>query len=317
MALLLRDQDVDQLVTMDLILPAIEDMQRQYGEGHAYNLPRRIIMTDNREMASMGGGLFYQDVFGAKTYTVVQGGYAFHVSLYNAHTGQLLAFLQANRLGQLRTGATTGLAVKYLARQNATSVGIIGSGAQAGTQLEAICKVRGITQAKVYSPNPERRHAFAMRMSSSLGITVTAVDANRDAVAGSDIVDCIANNTDPVVLGEWLSPGVTVVGAGPTAWRARELDEAAVTKADRIYVDSLEQAAYEAGDLASAVSKGLIQWEQMWELRRLVAGFAPGRRSDKEVIYAKLMGTGVADVAAAKLAYDLAKQQGIGTEIEF
>ena len=317
MTLFLIDQDVNRLITMEMMLKAIEEMQCNQGTGKAYNLPRRVVMTNNRELATMGGGLFYKDVFGIKTYTIVDGAYAFHISLYDSVSGELLAFLQANRLGQLRTGATTGLAVKYLAPAQASTVGILGSGFQAPTQLEAISCVRNISHAQVYSPNAEHRSSFAQSMTASLGISVTAVDSSRALVLDNEITVCIATNTDPIVHGEWLLPGATVIGSGPANWRFPELDDTGIVKMNKIYVDSLEQAQYEAGDLSIAVSKGLIQWNQISELRHLISGSHVARQSGKDLVYAKLMGTGVADVAAAKLVYEAAIQEGVGVVMDF
>jgi ornithine cyclodeaminase/alanine dehydrogenase len=254
---------------------------------------------------------------GVKTYTVVRGQYSFQVSLYDADNGKLLCYTQANRLGQLRTGATTAVAVKRLSNPGASTVGIIGTGYQAPTQLEAVCKVREIRKIKAYSRTQECRESFARTMSDSLGVEVVATESNKEAVQDSDIVIAIAATMEPVVNGEWVSPGATVIGAGPTTWRAREVDDATISRADKIFVDSLEQALYEAGDLASMVDRGLLRWSQPWELRHAVAGLVPGRDNAEQIVYAKLMGTGVADVAAAKLAYDRAKVEGVGTEVDW
>jgi ornithine cyclodeaminase/alanine dehydrogenase-like protein (mu-crystallin family) len=317
MALFLRDEDVRQSVSMEEMLEAVETMQRHFGQGEAYNLARRKIIARGGMLAVMGGGLFYQGTLGVKTYTVVKGSYSFQVSLYDADTGKLLCYIQANRLGQLRTGATTGVAVKYLANPDAATVGIIGTGYQAPTQLEAVAKVRHIRQIKAYSRNPERRHDFARSMTDALGIEVEAASSSQEAVEGSDIVICIAATMEPVLDGSWLAPGATVIAAGPTTWRAREVDDATLTRASHLIVDSLEQAPQECGDLASAVDRGILQWSQLKELRHVVAGITPGRKDRHQIIYAKLMGTGVADVAAAKLAYDRAKALGIGMEMEW
>jgi alanine dehydrogenase len=317
MALFLRDEDVNQTVSMDEMLTAIESMQRHFGHGEAYNLARRKIVAGGGSLSVMGGGLFYDAVLGVKTYTVVKGKYSFQVSLYDADTGQLLCYTQANRLGQLRTGATTAVAVKYLSNPDAATIGIIGTGYQAPTQLEAVCKVRDIKEIKAHSRTPEHREAFARRMNDSLGVQVIPVSSHQEAVTGSDIVICIAATMEPVLEGNWLAPGATVIGAGPTTWRAREVDDTALTRADKIFVDSLEQAAYEAGDMAGLVDRGLLQWPQVMELRHAVAGVIPGRESPEEIIYAKLMGTGVADVAAAKLAYDRVRAKGVGLEVEW
>ena len=317
MALFLRDEDVSQSVSMDDMLVAIESMQRHFGQGEVFNLPRRKVIGDSGQLAVMGGGLFHDGVMGVKTYTVVRGQYSFQVSLYDADNGKLLCYTQANRLGQLRTGATTALAVKFLSKSNASTVGIIGTGYQAPTQLEAVCKVREIRKIKAYSRTKERRESFASSMSDSLGVGVEATSTNEEAVRDTDIVVAIAATMEPVVCGEWLAPGATVIGAGPTTWRAREVDDATISRASKIFVDSLEQATYEAGDMASMVDRGLLRWSEPWELRHAVAGLVAGRDNQEQIVYAKLMGTGVADVAAAKLAYDLAKSKGVGTEMDW
>ena len=317
MALFLKDEDVAQCVTMDAMLEAIESMQRQYGDGQAHNMTRRKIIADSGMLSVMGGGLFHQGLLGVKTYTVVKGAYSFQVSLYDANTGELLLYTQANRLGQLRTGATTGVAVKHLANPEDATVGIIGTGGQAPTQLEALSKVRGIKKIKAYSRPQERREEFARRMTDTMGVEVSAATSNEDAVRDCDIVLCIAATMDPVVEADWLKDGSTLIGAGPTTWRAREVDEAVITRAGKLIVDSTEQAAIEAGDLCSAVDKGIIQWSKVHELRHVVSGAVTGRDSNDQVVYAKIMGTGVADVAAAKLAYDSAKAAGLGTEMDW
>ena len=317
MALFLKDEDVAQCVTMDAMLEAIESMQRQYGDGQAHNMTRRKIIADSGMLSVMGGGLFHQGLLGVKTYTVVKGSYSFQVSLYDANTGELLLYTQANRLGQLRTGATTGVAVKHLANPEDATVGIIGTGGQAPTQLEALSKVRDIKKIKAYSRTQERREEFARRMTDTMGVEVSAVNNNEDAVRDCDIVLCIAATMDPVVEAAWLKDGSTLIGAGPTTWRAREVDEAVITRAGKLLVDSTEQAAIEAGDLCSAVDKGIIQWSKVHELRHVVSGAVTGRDSKDQVVYAKIMGTGVADVAAAKLAYDSAKAAGLGTDMDW
>jgi len=317
MTLFLKDEDVAQCVDMDAMLGAIECMQHQYGDGQAHNMTRRKIIADSGMLSVMGGGLFHQGLLGVKTYTVVKGSYSFQVSLYDADTGALLCYTQANRLGQLRTGATTGVAVKHLANPGDATVGIIGTGGQAPTQLEAVSKVRGIKNVKAFSRTQERREEFARRMTDAMGVDVSAAASNEDAVRDCDIVLCIAATMDPVVEGAWLKDGCTLIGAGPTTWRAREVDEAAINRADKIIVDSTEQAAIEAGDLCSAVDKGIIQWSKVHELRHVVSRAVKGRDNADQVVYAKIMGTGVADVAAAKLAYDSAKAKGLGIEMDW
>ena len=317
MTLFLTDEDVRQCVSMDDMLEAIESMLQHYGRGEAYNLPRRKIIASGGMLGVMGGGLFHQGLLGVKTFTVAKETYSFQVSLYDADSGRLLCYTQANRLGQLRTGATTGVAVKYLANGDAETVGVIGTGGQAPTQLEAVCRVRDVKKVRAYSRSPDRREAFARSMAGALGIDVMASSSNREAVQGSDIVVCIAANTSPVLEGEWLKAGATVVGAGPTSWREQEVDDTTFQRAGKIFVDSMEQAPMEAGDMASPVDRGILQWSQVTELRHAVAGVVQGRDDQDQIIHIKLMGTGVADVAAAKLAYDRAKAKGLGLEMDW
>lgn len=317
MTLFLKDEDVAQCVTMDAMLEAIESLQRHYGNGQAHNMTRRKIIAENGMLSVMGGGLFHQGLLGVKTYTVVKGSYSFQVSLYDADTGELLCYTQANRLGQLRTGATTGVAVKHLANPGNVTMGVIGTGGQAPTQLEAVSKVRGIKMIKAFSRTQERREEFARRMTDALGVEVSAAATNEEAVRDCDIVVCIAPTMEPVVQGAWLKDGSTVIGAGPTTWRAREVDESTITRAGKLIVDSMDQAALEAGDLCSAVDKGLLQWSKVHELRHVVSGAVTGRDNKDQVVYAKIMGTGVADVAAAKLAYDSARAKGLGMEMDW
>ena len=317
MTLFLRNEDVAQCVSMDTMLETIETMQTRYGQGEAYNLGRRKIIADTGMLSVMGGGLFYDGVLGVKTYTVVSGSYSFQVSLYDAATGELLCYMQANRLGQFRTGATTGVAVKHLSRKGPLEVGIVGTGGQAPTQLQAIASVREISGVKAFSRSEERRTEFAARQTDALGVKVTAADSNEDAVRECDLVIGIAATTEPVVKGSWLKEGATVIGAGPTTWRVSEVDELTLTRADKLFVDSLDQVPIEAGDISAAIDKGLVNWSQLTELRHAVCGAISGRDNDRQIVYAKLMGTGVADVAAAKLAYDSAREKGLGMELDW
>ena len=317
MARFLTDADVNQCVSMSDMLTAIESMMANYGRGEAVNMTRRKIATPNGYLAVMGGGLFYDGVFGVKTFTFTTNGYSFQVSLYDAASGNLLLYTQANRLGQLRTGATTGATLRLLANTDIPRLGVIGTGNQAGDQLRAACAVRDVGEVYAYSRNPENRRAFAERMSQDLGRPVIAAETNRDAVADCAVVIGIAPAATPVIQGEWLTDGATVIGAGPTRPTSLEVDDAVLTRASRLFLDSHEQAPLECGDINAAVDRGLVRWSQFHEIRHVAAGLVPGRASADEIVYCKLMGTGLADVAAAKLVLDRAEAQGIGVLVDF
>ena len=230
-------------------------------------------------------------------------GYSFHILLYSAITGNLLAFLEANRLGQLRTGATTAVAVKHLTRNPSAKIGMIGTGFQAMTQLEAVSKVQEIQQVKVYSRNLENRLAFAHRASKALSLPVVAVHNYKTAVTDSDILILIASNTEPIISGQHLHPEALIIAAGPAKSGIQELDEFAIKSVSQFAVDSLPQAGYEAGDINFAIDKGLLTWRQVTELQTIISG-KESWETMSGISYIKLMGTGLADIAAAKLAYD-------------
>ena len=237
--------------------------------------------------------------------------------LSDSRTGDLLAIVEANRLGQLRTGAATGVATRFMSRPDAATVGVIGSGFQARTQLEAVSKVRELTSAKVYSRNPDGRSAYASEMSDRLGLDVTPVDSAQASVEGADIVITITSSRTPVLLGEWLEPGVHVNAVGGADPYVTELDDAAVQRADLIVVDDRAQAKIESGELMMTAGRGLVLWEQMRELWELVSGFSakPARQRPEDVTLFKSLGMALWDIATAKAAYDRAVVEGVGREI--
>ncbi|MBI2872295.1 MAG: ornithine cyclodeaminase family protein [Chloroflexi bacterium] len=316
MPLLLKDSEVDRLITMDDALASVEEMFRELGQGRVSVFPRTKLRSPSGSLFVLGAANLYQGVMGAKCYTVMGHNYTFYVLLFDANDGNLLLIVRADRLGALRTGASTGVAAKHLARQGAEVVGVLGAGNQARTQLEAVCKVRPIRQAKVYAPTEEHRVRYAKEMGASLGIEARAVGSPRQAVEGSQIVLCMTNSSQPVFDGRWLGPGTLVTTAGNTRWWAQEVDETTVQRSDVVVADCLAQAQYEAGELTAAVERGVLRWGQVRELGHVVAGRAQGRTSEEQVVLYKAVGFGPLDVATAKLAYDRAREKGMGTQVE-
>ena len=319
MALFLNEQEVVQLLPMNECIEALEKAFAHAGAGQVDNKPRsRIRMPGGffHFMAAADGG---QGVFGYKAYPSFAGpgGSKMMVMLYDYETGQLLACMEAGRLGQIRTGAASGLATRYMARCAASTVAVIGSGFQARTQLEAVCAAREIREARVFSRRPERREDFAQRSSERLGVDVRPVESAQECVEGADVVVTITSARDPVALGEWLAPGAHVNAAGGNHWQRREIDEAAVLKSELIVVDDLEQAKVECGDLMWLEARGSFRWDMARELRDVVAGRVPGRLSQEGVTLFESLGVALEDIAAADLVYRKAKEQGIGQELPF
>ena len=258
-------------------------------------------------------------VFGYKAYPSFGGpaGAKMIVMLYDYESGGLLACMEGSRMGQIRTGAASGLATRYMAREGANTVAVIGSGFQARTQLEAVAAVRDIREARVYSRRQERREEFAKRSSERLNLDVRPVDSAQECVAGADIVVVITSARDPVLEGDWLAPGAHVNAAGGNHWMRREIDEATVTRADVIVVDDLEQAKMECGDLVWPEARGSFRWDMAHELQDVVAGRVVGRPSAESITLFESMGIALEDIAAAQLVYKKAKEQGIGQELPF
>ena len=316
MPLYLTEQDVDRLLDMEAALFAVESVLRRQADGTALNQPRQRLMAGpDTHVNTMIASDSELGVFGFKTYTFAGGVYRFFVFLSDNRTGELLAIVEANRLGQLRTGAATGVATRFMARPEASAVGVIGSGFQARTQLEAVSMVRELRTAKVYSPNPDRRSAYASEMSERLGFEVSPVDSAQASVKGADIVITITSSRTPVLHGEWLEPGMHVNAVGGADPYVTELDDAAVQRADLIVVDDRAQTMIESGELMMPAGRGLVFWEQMRELWEVVSGQTPGRRRPEDVTLFKSLGMALWDIATAKAAYDRAVAKGVGREL--
>jgi len=314
-ALFLREADVAALVGMDDVIDVVERGFREYGAGRAVNRPRQRVAVDGGTLNVMAAGLPAWGVFGLKSYAVTRDGRRFVSLLYSAESGQLLAMMEAEGLGRLRTGAASGVATRYLAREDAGTVGILGTGAQARTQLQAIARVRPVALVKAYSRTTARREAFADDMVQELGAEVVAVDSPEEAVAEVDIIVTITPTRDPVLRGAWLRPGVHINAAGSNAAGRRELDEEAVGRAARVVVDARDQAMVEAGDLLAPIRAGRLSWEQVEELGPIVAGTAPGRRSNEEITLFESQGIALEDVATMSLIYTRARDARRGEEI--
>ena len=207
--------------------------------------------------------------------------------------------MEASALGQVRTGAASGLATRYMARADASTVGIIGTGYQARTQLEAACAVRGIKSAKAFSRTAEKRQAFAGEMSERLSLEVMPAESAEECIRGTDIAITITSSREPVLKGEWLKDGCHVNAAGGNHWMRREIDEVAVNRAGTIVVDDLEQAKVECGDLLWPAERGLFRWSMAHELRDVVSGKTRGRTQEDSITLFESQGVAIEDVAAA------------------
>ena len=319
MTLFLNEQEVVKLLPMNECIEALERAFAHAGAGQTDNKARSRIRMPGGFFHFMAAADSGTGVFGYKAYPSFAGpgGAKMMVMLYDYESGQLMSCMEAGRLGQIRTGAASGLATRYMAREDAATVAVIGSGFQARTQLEAVCAVREIRQARVFSRRQERCEDFAQRSSERLGVDVRAVDSAQECVEGADIVIAITSAREPVVLGEWLAEGAHVNAAGGNHWQRREIDEAAVLRSELIVVDDLEQAKIECGDLMWLEARGSFRWSMAHELQDVVAGRVPGRLSQQGITLFESMGVALEDIAAADLVYRKAREQGVGAELPF
>ncbi len=319
MALFLNEQEVVRLLPMKECIEALERAFAHAGSGLVDNKPRSRIRMPGGFFHFMAAADAGQGVFGYKAYPSFAGpgGSKMLVMLYDYQSGELLACMEAGRLGQIRTGAASGLATRYMARDSAATAAIIGSGFQARTQLEAVCAVREIKEARVFSRRQERREDFARRSSERLGVDVRPVESAQECVEGADIVVAITSARDPVLMGDWLASGSHVNAAGGNHWLRREIDEAAALRSEVIVVDDLEQAKMECGDLMWLEPRGSFRWDMAHRLQDVVTGRIPGRLTQEGVTLFESMGVALEDIAAADLVYRKALEQGIGQNLPF
>ena len=254
----------------------------------------------------MAGGDNESGLVGIKVYASnpKTGAPNFVVLLFDSNSAQLLASIDASILGQIRTGATSGVATKRLAREDASRLAMFGSGFQAETQLEAVACARELKSVRVYSRKPERRESFARRMSEKLGLDVVASHSPEEAMDGADIVTTVTNARYPVFPGERLRPGTHINAAGSNHVTRRELDAESIRRASVIAVDSLEQAHMEAGDLTQAADEGVLDWNEVCELHDVLSGARAGRTAPDQVTLFESQGLAVEDVALAEFLYD-------------
>lgn len=313
--LYLTEDEVDRLLSMDDAIREVEAALRDLDAGKAENRPRQRVRGAHSILNLMAASWPSRGYFGYKEYSVSREGARFRFHLFDGDSGEPLAVLQANRMGQRRTGAASGVATKFLARRDAAVVGLVGTGWQAEGQLEAMCAVRPVTAVRCSSRDPGHRVAFAQRWGRALGIDVTAVDSGELAIRGADIVIAATTASAPVVRGEWLQAGVHINAMGANRLDARELDDEAIRGSTLIVADSVEQARLESGDLTQPVRDGVLQWDRVRELSAVVTGRLPGRGGPEDRTLFKSLGIALEDVAVGAWIYERARREGVGKEL--
>ncbi|MCL4537991.1 MAG: ornithine cyclodeaminase family protein [Bacteroidetes bacterium] len=313
MTLHITEQEVERLVDIEDAIAAVESVGRSMASGESIFLPRARLRMNNGFLHLMPACLENEGVFGYKAYTSFKGNVRFFVHLFDGKTGALLAIIDADKLGQLRTGAASGAATRVLARKNASTLGLIGSGYQAESQLTAAISVRNFKSVKVFSRNYDHAQAFCEKMQN---ICKPGLEPVKDVAiaAACDVVSTATSAMAPVLFGEMLKEGCHINAVGGNMLVKRELDEKVVERANVIVIDSREQGEKECGDFLSLLEKGRLHWSDVLDYRDIFNGTA-SRNNDTEITLFKSQGIGPWDVALAKIVYDRAIEQKAGTQL--
>jgi alanine dehydrogenase len=307
--LFLTEADVGALVSPGEAVEAIEGSFRRLAAGAVQNRPRYRVKLDEGSMAVMSAADLELGYAGAKVYSAFADGARFVVSLFRSDRPELSALIEADKLGQLRTGAASGVAAKYLARESAETLGVFGCGWQARGQVAAIrAAVPSIKRVLAYCRTESRLREFCSEVGAD------PAESSAEA-AQQDIVVTVTNSRDPVLRGEWLNEGALVCAVGANTPRARELDNVVLERAVFVCCDSIEQAKQESGDLIEPIATGVLDWLEVHELQEVVAGEVSGRSSSDDIVLFKSNGLAAWDVALSALVLEKARAEGRGTQL--
>ncbi|WP_309718382.1 ornithine cyclodeaminase family protein [Armatimonas sp.] len=313
MPLFLTEEDVLAVLTMPDAIAALETAFLAQAQADALNQPRQRIFLPSGVLHHMAAALPVLGVMGTKTYTSFADGTRFYVQLFSSETGELLAFLEANRLGQIRTGAATGLAIKYMARTDTPIAALFGTGFQAETQAEALVNMLpNLREVQIYSPNLLRRQDFCQRMTAQLGVRFTSMESPEATVRNAKVIVTATNAHEPFLRGAWLTPGDFLAAVGANRLSAREIDDEAVSRANVVAVDDLTQAQSEAAELLFAHERRKFLWKKAIPLSAVVVGRAKGRPHHDSITLFKSLGVALEDIAVAAMVYEKAKERGLG-----
>ncbi len=301
---------------MPLALELVERALKDRALGRAVDVPRVRTRIPAGTLHVLEAAAPELKLIGYKAYYSARGkGTRYFVQMFDTEGGKLDAILEASYLGMMRTGAASGVATRYMARNDAAVVGMIGAGKQAVGQLEAVCQVRPIREVRVYSRTPERARNFCEAMSPRLNIPLRPVPTAVEAVRGADVINVITNAAAPVLAGEWLQPGQHVNAAGSNALTRREIDEQTAKRCARIIVDSRGTARNECGDLLPLVEQGWLDWDALPELGEVITGRVPGRTAPDEITLFESHGMGIQDLYVAGRLVELARERKVGIDL--
>ena len=309
MPLYLTEAEIADLLTPSDALEAVQGSFQRIAAGEVDNRPRIRQRLDGGAFAVMSAVDRELGFAGLKSYVWLPGGTPFLVCLFDLAKAELAAVIEADKLGQLRTGAASGVAAKYLAGEGARTLGVLGCGWQAESQVQCIREaLPSIERVVAYCRTEARLEDFCKRVGAEPGET------HRDA-GGQDVVVTATTSKDPVLRGEWLKEGALICAIGANDRRSRELDNVVLERAAFVCCDSIEQAKLESGDLIEPMEQGILDWLEVYELQQVVAGEVQGRQSADDIVLFKSNGLAAWDVAIGALALERARELGVVREL--
>jgi ornithine cyclodeaminase/alanine dehydrogenase-like protein (mu-crystallin family) len=307
--LYLSEADIESLLTPADAVVAVEACFERMARGAIDNRPRYRHRLEEASFAVMSAADHELERAGIKAYAASAKGARFVVALFDTAKSELVAVIEADKLGQLRTGAASGVAAKHLARTDATTLGVIGCGWQAESQVACIREAMpSVERVVAYCRTEKSLERFCSKLKAEPG------ESHRDP-AGQDIVVTATTSPDPVLRGEWLREGALVCAMGANVPHHRELDNVVLERAAFVCCDSIENAKLESGDLIEPVGQGVLDWLEVNELHEVVGGELPGRQSPADIVVFKSNGLAAWDVALAAKAVELARERDAGTEL--
>lgn len=318
-ALFLSENDVRKLSNMSTAIEVMETCFRSLAAGTAQNIPRTRFRMPGIMMHTLMCSDESLGALGWKIYTTTKDVAQFLVGVYDSQSGSMTGLIEADVLGQIRTGAASGLATKYLARTDANSIGIIGTGTQAATQLEAMLCVRKIERVSVFSRNIERCTQFASKMAEQFQIDVVPETSIEETIKEKSIVITATTARSPLFDGDFISEGTHINAVGSNYLKKAEVDHKLIQRVDCLVCDNIEQCQLEAGDLVGPISKGFLDWDHVVELADIASpnGSELGRTDDSQITLFKSVGLGIQDLFLATELLREAKKQNVGEELPF
>ena len=317
MALILNESDIISLFPMEDAIKASDLAFKLQAGTQSINHPRIRIANQKQFFNYMTASSPELGFYCMKTYSIHKNTPpTFYVYLYDYSNGNLLSIMNASALGQIRTGAASGIATKYLSKQNSTTLGIIGTGYQAKTQAQAIAAIRPITLIKVYSRSLENRNSFANWIEQNLNIECISANSPEDCIEKSDIITTITTSKNPVFRGSQITAGTHINAAGGNHYMRRELDDNTVLKSDLIATDDINQARIECGDLINVIDRGLLRWHYVHQLSEIISGLKVGRTNDNQITLYESQGLAIQDLTAAAHIYSKAVKNKIGVKVD-